>query len=80
MVGCVGVAEHLSEHGVRVVCALMLDLSFALSRIGIALHGRCSNTFALSVRRQAGSDPTMKGMLDECRDADQRPCSIQASV
>jgi hypothetical protein len=65
MVGCVRGVEHPSERDVRVVCALTLDLSFASSRIGIASHGRCSNTLALSVKKQTGSDPKMRGTLDE---------------
>jgi hypothetical protein len=57
--------EHPSELGVRVVCALMLGPSYAPNRIGTASRGRCSNTFALSVKRPNGSNPKARGTLDE---------------
>jgi hypothetical protein len=44
----------------------MLGLSYASNRIGIGSPGRCSNTFALSVKKQNGSDLAMRGTLDEC--------------
>jgi hypothetical protein len=59
-------AQDPSEHDVRVVCASMLGLSYASNRIGIGSPGRCSNTFALSVKRQNGSDLAMRRTLDEC--------------
>jgi hypothetical protein len=65
MAGCVRGAEHPSEHDERVVCALTLDPSYAPNRTGIASRGRCSNTFALSVKRQNGSNPATRGTLDE---------------
>jgi hypothetical protein len=43
----------------------MLDPSYALNRIGIASRGRCSSTFALSVKKQTNCSPATRETLDE---------------